>query len=117
MGLTHLWPGTETGAAHRTDRVAGFRPGVSKLPHTASPRRIAGISININAVATSPMQATGRTKLLRHLPPPVLTPQLTTAVSIISTRLYAFDLGVFIARLVEAGDTASRPEHKGRFGQ
>jgi hypothetical protein len=48
------------------------------------------------------MQA-ARVKLLRYPPPPVLTPQLTTAASAISTRLYAFDLGSYVARLVEAG--------------
>jgi len=40
---------------------------------------------------------------LQYPPPPVLTPQLITATSVISTRLYAFDLGVYMARLVEAG--------------
>jgi hypothetical protein len=50
------------------------------------------------------MQAAAKAKLLQYPPPPVLTPQLITAASVISTRLYGlFDLGVFIARLVEAG--------------
>jgi len=50
------------------------------------------------------MQAATRARLLQYPPPPVLTPQLITTVSVISTRLYGlFDLGVFIARLVEAG--------------
>jgi hypothetical protein len=50
------------------------------------------------------MQDAARAKLLQYPPPPVLTPQLITAASIISTRLYGlFDLGVFIAELVEAG--------------
>lgn len=45
-----------------------------------------------------------KAKLLQYPPPPVLTPQLITAASVISTRLYGlFDLGVFIAKLVEAG--------------
>ena len=49
------------------------------------------------------MQTTAKVLLLRHPPHPVLTPQLITAASIISTRLYAFDLGAYMARLVEAG--------------
>jgi hypothetical protein len=50
------------------------------------------------------MQTAPRTNLLSYPPPPVLSPQLITTVSIISTRLYGlFDLGVFMARLVEAG--------------
>ncbi|ACB39575.1 hypothetical protein [Pyrobaculum neutrophilum] len=50
------------------------------------------------------MQTAVRAKLLQYPPPPVLTPQLITTVSLISTRLYGlFDLGVFLARLVEAG--------------
>jgi len=50
------------------------------------------------------MQAAAKAKLLQYPPPPVLTPQLITAASVISTRLYGlFDLGVFIAKLVEAG--------------
>jgi len=50
------------------------------------------------------MQAAARVVLLRYPPPPVLTPQLITAASVISTKLYGlFDLGVFIARLAEAG--------------
>jgi hypothetical protein len=49
------------------------------------------------------MQVTGRIKLLQYPPPPVLTPQLITAASIISTKLYSFDLGAYMARLVEAG--------------
>ena len=50
------------------------------------------------------MQVATRAVLLQYPPPPVLTPQLITAVSAISTRLYGFfDLGVFITRLVEAG--------------
>jgi hypothetical protein len=49
------------------------------------------------------MQTTAKVLLLRHLPPPVLTPRLITAASATSTRLYAFDLGVYMARLVEAG--------------
>jgi len=49
------------------------------------------------------MQTTAKVLLLRHPPPPVLTPRLITALSAISTRLYAFDLGVYMARLVEAG--------------
>ncbi|MGC9131913.1 MAG: hypothetical protein ACP5H5_10070, partial [Pyrobaculum sp.] len=50
------------------------------------------------------MQTSGRAKLLQYPPPPVLTPQLITTVSLISTRLYGlFDLGMFIAKLVEAG--------------
>lgn len=45
-----------------------------------------------------------RTTLLQYPPPPIITPQVITTVSIISTKLYGlFDLGVFIARLVEAG--------------
>jgi hypothetical protein len=45
-----------------------------------------------------------RVKLMQYPPPPILSPQLITTVSIISTRLYGFfDLGVYIARLVEAG--------------
>ncbi|AET34214.1 hypothetical protein [Pyrobaculum ferrireducens] len=50
------------------------------------------------------VQTSGRAKLLQYPPPPVLTPQLITTVSLISTRLYGlFDLGMFIAKLVEAG--------------
>ena len=50
------------------------------------------------------MHSAVRVKLLQYPPPPVLSPQLITTVSIISTRLYGlFDLGVFIAKLVEAG--------------
>lgn len=40
------------------------------------------------------MYAAARVKLLQYPPPPVLSPQLITMVSIISTRLYGFfDLG------------------------
>ncbi|MFZ8840993.1 MAG: hypothetical protein ACO2PM_19160 [Pyrobaculum sp.] len=49
------------------------------------------------------MQTATKVLLLQYPPPPVLTPQLITATSVISTRLYAFDLGVYMARLVEAG--------------
>jgi hypothetical protein len=50
------------------------------------------------------MHAATRVKLLQYPPPPVLSPQLITMVSIISTRLYGFfDLGAYIARLVEVG--------------
>jgi hypothetical protein len=50
------------------------------------------------------MRAAAKARLLRYPPPPVLTPQLITAASVISTGLYGlFDLGVSIARLVEAG--------------
>jgi hypothetical protein len=49
------------------------------------------------------MQTAAKVLLLRYPPPPVLTPQLITAASAISTKLYAFDLGAYIARLVEAG--------------
>jgi hypothetical protein len=49
------------------------------------------------------MHAAAKAKLLLYPPPPVLTPQLITTASVISTRLYGlFDLGVFIAKLVEA---------------
>ncbi len=41
--------------------------------------------------------------LPQYPPPPVLTPQLITAASAISTKLYSFDLGAYIAKLVEAG--------------
>ena len=50
------------------------------------------------------MQTATKVLLLQYPPPPVLTPQLITATSVISTRLYGlFDLGDFIAKLVEAG--------------
>jgi hypothetical protein len=49
------------------------------------------------------MQTAAKVLLLQYPPPPVLTPQLITAASAISTRLYAFDLGVFIAKLAEVG--------------
>ncbi len=50
------------------------------------------------------MQSNVRAKLLQYPPPPILTPQLITTISLISTRLYGlFDLGMFLARLVEAG--------------
>ncbi|MCX8136014.1 hypothetical protein [Pyrobaculum aerophilum] len=50
------------------------------------------------------MQSNVRAKLLQYPPPPILTPQLITTTSLISTRLYGlFDLGMFLARLVEAG--------------
>jgi len=45
-----------------------------------------------------------RAVLLQYPPPPVVTPHLITAASLISTKLYGlFDLGSYIARLVEAG--------------
>jgi hypothetical protein len=50
------------------------------------------------------MRAATRVKLLQYPPPPVLSPQLITMASLISTRLYgSFDLGAYIARLVEVG--------------
>ena len=36
------------------------------------------------------MHAAVRAKLMQYPPPPVLSPQLITMVSIISTRLYGF---------------------------
>jgi hypothetical protein len=60
--------------------------------------------ILISTVAVFLMQSIAKAALLQYPPPPLLTPQLITAASAISTRLYGlFDLGVFIAKLVETG--------------
>jgi hypothetical protein len=59
--------------------------------------------ININATAVFFMQTAGGVVLLRHPQPSVPTLRLITATSAIPAELYAFDLGAYMARLVEAG--------------